>query len=229
MNPNAEKIKSKCHWEVLIRPSAFDAHRISNRHVLSRIIRGATVTYQGFLFPHMSEAESLESGADWVGQFFDRGEYLELWRVYLSGQFFHLSANHTDWGYSYSVSPFARLKDGEPFIGVGYSLFRFTLAFEFAARLAFTEMGDDAMHIEMKVGGLRQHRLVADDPNRADFMHQPRAGLNDFLVTRDLSKAELAAAPRDLALAAASEFFKSFDEELPTELLKGWQEQWLRR
>jgi hypothetical protein len=228
MNPNAEKIKSKCYWEVLIRPREFTAQKIANRHVLARIVRGAAVSYQ-VRFPHINEGEPIENRDDWVGQFFDRGEYLELWRAYLSGQFYDLSANHTDWGYRYMLSPFARLEEDEPFIGVGYALFRFTLALEFAARLAFTDMGDDDMHVEVKVGNLQQHRLVADDPNRADFMDQPTAGLNEFIYARDLSRAELAANPRDLALQAATQFFKTFDKELSEELLKGWQEQWLRR
>jgi hypothetical protein len=229
VNPNAGRIKSKCYWEVVIRPNDFVEQRVANRHLLTRIVRGATVTYQGYHFPHMSENERPESEADWVGQFLDLGSYLELWRAYLSGQFYHLSANHADWGYRHMLSPFERVADDEPFMGVGYSLFRFTLALEFAARLAFTDMGGDDMHVAVNVGNLGKRRLVSDDPNRLHLRSEPTAGLDDFHFIRELSRAELGANPRGLALEGAKEFFAIFDAAFTEELLKGWQEQWLRR
>jgi hypothetical protein len=85
------------------------------------------------------------------------------------------------------------------------------------------------MHVEVKVGNIQRHRLVADDRNRTDFMDRRTAGLDDFLHARDLSRGELAENPRRLALEGATKLFTIFDTELPDELLKGWQEQWLRR
>jgi len=229
MNAKAEQIRSRCYWEVIVRPSEFVERRFENRHALDRIVRGAAVTYQGFQFPHVAGGTGVESGPDWVGRSLDMREYLELWRGYLSGQFYLLSANHSDWGYRPMLSPFERLDDDEPFVGLGYALFRFTLAIEFAARLAFTEMGDDRMHVEITVGNLRRHRLVIDDPNRSHLQSQPTAGLDVAPYSRDLSRAELAASPRNLALEAAAKFFKSFDAQLSEDLLKDLQKQWLMR
>lgn len=230
MNARAQKIKSRCYWQAVIRPRDFEAMKVANRHVLSRVVRGATVTYQGFDFPHFDASTQAEVGADWIGQSLDWGQHLELWRAYLSGQFYHLLANDTDWGSARMLSPFGRLERGEPFVGVGYALFQFTVVFEFAARLALTEMGAEQMHVEMLVGNLDKHRLVSDDPNRGHMQSRPTAGVNEYLLARDVTRTELAAEPRILALSTSEEFFHAaFDEELPRELLKGWQEQWLRR
>jgi hypothetical protein len=220
-------LKARCFWEVVIRPRVFVERRVANRHLALRIVRGATVTYQGFRFPHVTEGDAEQQG-DWIGQFHEN--FYELWRAYLSGQFYNLSGHHSDWGWRHQLSPFERIREDEPFMGVGYALYRFTLIFEYAARLAFTEMGDDEVHVEVVVGNLARRRLVSDDPNRAHLMSHPTAGLDDFKTTRELARAELAADPRSLARNAAAEFFtNAFDTELPEELLSEWQTQWLRR
>jgi hypothetical protein len=225
----AKKIRSRCFWQLVVRPRDFVAARVSTRHVLTRVVRGAAVTYQGVGFPLVAPDHQIDEDGGSVGQSFDLGHHPEMWRAYLSGQCFHLSGNDTDWGSQRMNAPMERLEPGDLFIGVGYALYQFSVAFEFAARLAHSALGADEMTVELLVGNLSKHRLIADDPGRSPLRAFTTAGLDEFSLVRDLSKIELSSKPRELALEAAKKFIEVFDLELPKEYLKSWQEQWLRR
>mgnify|MGYP001620047148 FL=1 len=76
------------------------------------------------------------------------------------------------------------------------------------------------MHIEVAVSGLTGRRLWADNPRREGFLHSYQSSLSELLYKFELSRSELLAQSRELALKPVMELFARF----------GWQPSaWLLR
>jgi hypothetical protein len=218
-----DEIHSRGHWQVVIRPTTFKTGRITDIAMLFPIVEGASVQLRGWDFPHIGRNGDRQIDLNWVGQE-TRWEHMrELWRIYQTGQFFHLAGVWDDWrDHSSWWPPPDGWTSGER-LGIGDVLFRFVEIFEFAARLSITPAGDDSMHIGVRLGGLANRVLFVDSPNRLPLRGSPRATINDFPYEIDVSRAELVAAPRDLALRGSVEVFKRFGWDGPLENLKSWQ------
>jgi len=224
MTPLLEKIKSKGHWQVVIRPLTFKKTRILEIKNLLPLLEKTSVQFRGWDFPHI-DRDAPERGLDWIGQECDWDDILEMWRFYQSGQFVHISGVRYDWR---DLSKWFRGKNPGPVLGIGDTVFRFTEIFEFAARLAFTEAGDDQMHIDISLKGLRGRALWVDSPNRMPVRQTYTASIDEFPYSIDLSRTRLIAEARELALQPANELFQRFGWEPSLESLRSQQSE-LRR
>ena len=99
MSELLEKIRSRGYWKVIIRPTDLVENRIENPADLYRILdnSAARIRHRWFGFPHIQWESETGRGKDWIGQEFQWGRYLELWRFYQSGQFVAYRGLYGDW------------------------------------------------------------------------------------------------------------------------------------
>lgn len=224
MSTLLEKIKSRGYWQVIIRPSKFVQSRVPEISDLYPIIQKTSVEFRGWHFPQVLDpATKLHIDIDWVGQEGQWGHHLEVWRFYQSGQFVDFSGMRYDWLDISKSLPSGQSWRPGVFFGIGDAVFRFTEIFEFAARLALTEVGDEQMHIEVTLNGLKDRVLWVDSPNRAPLWPNYTASIGKFPYVVELLRTKLIATPRELALEPARELFKRFGWNPSLELLRDQQ------
>lgn len=229
MNSLLDRIKSRGYWRVVVRPQAFAEKRIPEITDLYPIIQNTSVNLRGWDFPHLDHHSQVHIDIDWIGQESEWEALLEIWRFYQSGQFVDIAGMYEDW-YDQRGSIPAALEDWRPglILGIGNTLFRFTEIFEFAARLAMTQGGDDTMHIEITVNNLADRRLWVDSSDRVPMFHDYTASVKELPYQIEVSRTELIAAPRELALKPAIELFRRFGWDPSQGVLRD-QQKGLRR
>lgn len=205
-----EKIRSRGHWQVVIRPGRYVEKRIQNICALYPIVQKASVGLRGWDFPHVDPHTKPHIDVDWVGQESEWQQYLEIWRFYQSGQFVDVAGMPLDWRDQSTLWPADQDWKAGALFGIGDALFTFTEVFEFAARLALTEAGDELMHIEITVSGLAGRRLWVDLHNRWPMFRRYEASLGELPYKVELPRSELVAQARELALKPAAELFARF-------------------
>lgn len=226
MSALLDKIRSRGHWRAVIRPQVFVERRISQINELHPIIQKTSVQLRGWDFPHLDTHTKHHIDIDWIGQESEWEGYLEIWRFYQSGQFIDIAGMHEDWLDQRRSLPTAR-EDWRPglILGIGNALFRFTEIFEFAARLAITQAGEDIMHIEITVSGLEGRKLWVDSPSRMPMRHNYEASITELPYQVELSRTELIATPRELALKPTIELFQRFGWEPSQDVLRDQQKE----
>lgn len=222
MTPVLQKIRSRGFWQVLIRPVRYKPDRIQFTTLLP-LIQKTSIQLRGWDFPHIDTHNPIHKDVRWIGQECDWGHFLESWRFYRSGQFFYSGGIWQDWRDQSDLWPAE--KDWKPgtVLGVADTVFHFSEIFEFAARLALTDAGDDFVHIEVKLTGLKNRSLRNDDPLRMGFVHHYKTSIDEFPSIIDVSRTELIADPNSLALRHVQELFARFGWEPSLEHLKVFQ------
>jgi len=223
MSELLSKIRSRGYWSVIIRPNTFQEKRASEITALYPILQKTSVQFRGWDFPNLGIRSPLHVDVDWVGQELDYGDIHEIWRFYQSGQFIHISSLPIDWRDQSSWWPADKDWKAGAFLGTGDVVFRFTEIFEFAARLALTEAGDEQMHIEIKLSGIKNRSLWADNPSRMPFFRKYTSMIEEFPYKVDMKRKDLIANPREHALKPAQELFRRFNWDQSLDFLKGLQ------
>jgi hypothetical protein len=222
-----DKIKSRGYWHVIIRPGTFMETRIANIKSLYPILQKNSVQLRGWDFPHLDTHNPLQIDVDWIGQEPEWEEYLELWRFYQSGQFVVFRGIDEDWlDQSQWRNPIEGWKPGQT-LSVEEVVIQFAEIFEFAARLSFTDAGDDVMRLDITIAGLHGRSLHVE---RSRHMRKGYiASIDELPYQIDLSRLQLLAEPRELSLTPAIELFRRFGWDPSLEVLRDIQEQFLRR
>lgn len=223
MSELTEKIRSRGHWRLLIRPEQYLSNRVPYE-ALADVVRSVEVGMRGWNFPHFTEP--LNYGADWVGQESQFHHHLEAWRFFTSGQFADLIAFGSDWRDESELHP--PPPDWQPgtHMPVWESLFRFTEIFELAARLALSRAGDDRMLVRIETHGLKGRALVAGDPNRAMLVRPYVAAIDSLPFEGQYRRDDLVSRARGEAVRAARELCLRFGWTAVTEdLLADYQRE----
>ena len=223
MSDILKKIHTRGYWEIVIRPSRFDEERVKNVLDLQRIVERSSVHIRGWDYPHIDIKTLPEVHEDWVGQEFEWEEFLEIWRIYQSGQFFHTLAMTEDWEHKSSWTFGRHWAPGEV-LALRNAVFTFTEIYEFASRLAMTPAGDFTMFLEIKLCGLANRTLV-NDGKGFPLLPPPVTQAEWFTWKQQLSSPDLMAAAWDLALEPAADLFRRFGKEFSIPVLRGVQEQ----
>ena len=210
MTELTDKIRSRGHWDVLIRPATFVADRVSYEQ-LDEIIPSVQVRMRGWPVPYANYGrQELLHGDDWVGQDVnaDMVSHYEAWRFFMSGQFSHLRAVSADWrgGDETTHVP----EDFASVIEVWEILFYLTEAFELATRLALGPSGDERMVISATLEQLEGRGLVVAQSNRAEFFGPYRSHVPSFSREIEMPREKLVAGGRVAAAEMAREFFLRF-------------------
>ncbi len=108
---------------------------------------------------------------------------------------------------------------------IGNTLFRFTEIFEFAARLAMTQAGNDIIRVEITVRNLEGRKLWVDSSSRMPIRYDYVASISEFPYQIELSRTELITAPRELALKPTTELFRRFSWDPSQDVLRDQQKK----
>lgn len=92
-----EKIRTRGHWRVVIRPTKFEENHIPSDSDLFQIIEWKSVRLRGWDYPRIDYKSQPLRGADWVGQEYEYQDEIEVWRLYMSGQFIRSFALAEEW------------------------------------------------------------------------------------------------------------------------------------
>jgi hypothetical protein len=210
MSELIEKVRSRGHWQVVVRPATFVADRIPYDQ-LDEIIPSIQVRMRGWPVPYADYGRrDLLRGEAWVGQDVDAEtvSHYEAWRLFMSGQFTHLRAVSADWRTGNEAT---RTPEGcESVVEVWEILFYLTEVFELAARLAFSPAGDDAMVISATLEHLEGRCLVVGQSNRMEFFDPHRSHGSSFARDVELRREKLVSEGRVAAANMAREFLLRF-------------------
>lgn len=227
MSEILEKIRSRGHWRVRIRPDSFDAERVSGAEELETILHKTRVGFRGWDFPHLGKSQLIYAH-NRVGQETDWEYYLESWQFCRSGQFIYQAGMKEDWHNRGRVpSLYNGLEPGEA-LDAREAIFRFTEIFEFASRLLYTPAGDAWMHLEIAVQGIAG-RALWDQPGGFCFPGSHRATVAKSHYQRAFPFLQLSGDAKDLVLEAAQELFKHYGWKPSRSFLRDVQSDLLQR
>lgn len=221
----ADKIKSRGHWQIVIRPDIFEPNRIPKISEAEELIERCSVRLRGWDFPHMGKRHERIRGADYVELSCDWELHVELWRFHQSQMFVFLGGFVEDW--DDQASFFARgVKPGSrPTWSIGGVVFRFTEVFELATRLSIGRYPMSVVNISILARGLNGRLLTVDDIRRAQFGWEYAAKIDELPYSRSFASQELVARGKDLALDAAAYFFERFDWQPGLPTLRSFQSE----
>jgi hypothetical protein len=209
MSEITEKILSRGHWDVSIRPNEYNEQRVPYGE-LDDVLASSVVRFRGWPLPFIDQRQAITRGENWIGQDIDAEvvDHYEAWRFFTTGQFSQLRSVSADW----------RQGREAPRVPRGYSaiievweiLYYATEVFELAARLALSSAGDDLMTVEMELLHLEGRGLVVGQSNRAEFMEPYPAPKGRLRFAQTRPREDLIAEARAGAVDMSSEFFARF-------------------
>jgi hypothetical protein len=210
MSALTNKVRSRGHWEIVVRPAVFVPDRVPYEH-LDEIVPSIAVRMRGWPVPFADYGrDSVLRGKDWIGQDIDADmvSHYEAWRFFASGQFLHVRAVSADWR---TGNEAAFVPPGcATTIEVWEILFYLTEVFEFAARLALGPAGDKRMVISAALTPLNDRCLIVGQSNRMEFVQPFMSHIPSFCWEVELLRETLVADGRIAAAEMAREFFLRF-------------------
>lgn len=219
------KILTRGYWQVVIRPVAFKEKRIEDIASLIPLVEKNKVSLRGWDFPHVDYKTQHQIDLDWAGQESEWQHHKSVWRLFQSGQFFHIAALSIDWRDESTIWPAdANWKAGS-LLGIGDTIATLTETFEFAARMALSEAGDEMMHVGITAGNLQNRYLYVDSNKRWHLDWDYRTSMTKYPYRTSLERSNLISSSKDLALEMARDLFKRFRLNIEIETLRSWQEE----
>jgi hypothetical protein len=206
MSDLSREIRSRGHYEIIIRPETFLADRIPYEKLLS-ILQQCAVRLRGWPFPYVAQNKNIQLLEDSIRQTEDWERHREIWRFYQSGQFAYIGSFHEDWP---EPAPESYKPPSEhPLLGCYSVSSRCAETYEFAARLANTAAGDNPMRISITLRDINNRQLYMEDPART-LAWSYTASLPEFTVDDVIKREDLLARPRARARQAARKIFLRF-------------------
>ncbi len=213
-----DKIRSRGYWRVSIHPSTFSPTRISDYASLYDLLQKAQVRLpgHGWPLPYMDSREKTHRKERYIAQEEEYLSTLESWRFYQSGQFAYLHGIQTDWMEKEKGLPvpleWTAVKPGTLLL-VSEVLQRFTMIYEFAARLALSDLysTEYSIHVDVEIRGLAGRKMGYGFGNRLDVQERTKTAIDTFPRTPTrFSRDEVIARPKELALDATIEVCSRF-------------------
>jgi hypothetical protein len=232
-NELLEKIKSRGHWQILIRPTTFSEERIPTLHECQQLVEQYQVRLRGWYFPHL-EPQAPQRRLDYIEQGATFRCINEIWRFYQSGQFVFFRSLDEDW---LKESP-GLLGRSEPppepgsvldTLGILYQL---SEAYEFATRLAQQGVFGDSLLLKVSLVGMNDRLLgswnareiLAWGLERGYKCHAP-----ELTWERTFDVGDLVARPQEHSFKHFLWVMDRFGFDAPDTIFKREQERFLER
>jgi len=226
MNTITAKIKSQGYWRIRIRPADYLPNRIADISELHPLVQRSSVDIRGWDFPHsdVASVKDVSIHRSYVEQETDWQNFIELWRLYQSGQFAYLGALVTDW-----PSQFLQSQAGDKIVLVEDAIAKYVEVLEFAARLCASPAGSNRIWIQIALHGLRGRYLAATSAMSMFLRARTSTYTDDeFIFQDEISREQLVAETEQIALRWAQELFKRFNWNPEHEVLEGIRGQFRR-
>jgi hypothetical protein len=160
------KIKSRGHREVWVKPTNYIENRIESLYRCHEIMSQSRVMLRGWDFPHFSSRVPPYDKVNRVESFLDWDIYKEVWSYNQNGHFFHMTGIKEDW-FNPDASIFGKSVWGYASPGsiFGYVnwLYSVTEIYEFVARLARLGVLGYEFNLSIILRGMENRRLVSLD------------------------------------------------------------------
>lgn len=152
------EIKSRGYWRINFRP-LIDKNIISDLSQAEELVKKHHVELRGWDYPHYPLRRDLQGNLEFHNNFcqgWSNWENMkEIWRFYESGQFIHYLALREDWERSTTATKPKKGKDLE----VASTIYQFIEIFEFASRLAKTDIYERGMNINIQIFKTKEREL----------------------------------------------------------------------
>jgi hypothetical protein len=165
------------YWKIVYRPEEYNPELIATHSDCIKLVEKARVQFRGWDFPHLPLSannvhESLR-GSTWVGAWANFMGSIEFWQFFHSGQFVFYAAvreaTEPEWREKLERSTQwlkneneRKLRAVPGFFSVINLIYTLTEYFEFAARLAQTELYRGRMSISLTLTGIKGYVLAED-------------------------------------------------------------------
>lgn len=210
------ELRSRGHWEVVIRPRPFK-QRVTDSKELLQIIEKSAIELGGWRFPFVPDRPGeLTNGQrfrdeDSVRQIHRWEHHLEVWRFFRTGQFALVTSVSWDWR---DQSGWWPVRDGEKWkansaIGIGHIVQMLLQIFLLAGRMAESSVGDDRLDIEISLAPTLGRELFSDFPRRM-LLPGYKADIDRIRLPIEVSRTELLASTDDLTANAANRVYGEF-------------------
>ncbi|MBN2211150.1 MAG: hypothetical protein JW709_07115 [Sedimentisphaerales bacterium] len=230
------KIYGLPHWKVVARPTGEYLTRIHSPKQAFETIERVKVRFGGWQYPFLSEniGEQIRD-SKFIGYEYDGGDIIEAWRLYYSGQFYHvfpswervdeeLKKHTVEWvlrGEAVDVSSIGIIK-------IDYVVTILNAIFEFTKRLCQTDIYHEGMEITIQLRNIENYYLTTTFPR---FWHGSyQASTNEITLTWNKTPAEIIAVGSDLAIDGMIKIFEFFEWDNPSrEIFVKEQEEFLAK
>lgn len=215
----AEKVRSRGHWFITVRPMPHDPDRVAAPGDLEAAVRRSAVRIRGWDYPHVSNRYEVNRFPSYIEQGTDWEYHVEYWRYYKSGQFVHWNGIRDDWHDQSTLWP-SNGEATERVIGVLDTVYTMLEVLTFAGRLALGPGGSDEMSVRAELKGAEGRRLRVDERRRAGF-DEPRVSRVDSIeVYGDFRRDDLVSCVDEPAVNWSRAIFAMFHWDPTTELLR---------
>lgn len=172
-----DEVRSKAYWSTVIRPEEYDKEILLSNQECLEIVRSLAVSYRGWDYPHVDE-DSFALGTNWASSWVNWSEYVEVWRLYQSGQFMHMAGlreerDSSSENRARALKRAAVLPGQTPpgYVDLVGLIWHVTEVFEFAARIAArltSRSKHDSMsfYVEIGLNGIDGYVVSSADPGR---------------------------------------------------------------
>lgn len=228
-----DKIKQKGFWRIVIRPTKFKPDLIDSSSSCEELIRNAQVELRGWPYPYYEINDKVERGQDWIQTAVDFESHIELWRMYLSGQFIHYSSLREDWmdyqRMANEDSRFSSISQGD-ILGLDLMVYNLTEIFEFISRIAKQGLYPDGLRVIIELNNTAKRRLFIFDFSRAGFFTSYKTDTDTLTYSKEMDEETALQNSKQNALQAILFFTDRFGWDKPNETsIKDMQQKLLER
>lgn len=218
----AGEIRSRGHWEFVVRSEGYQANRIENPAELIPLIHKIQVENGGWQLPFVAES-AIHLDHDWIGQSHVWEHQREVWRLFRSGQFYWLGGIPWDWRDLSGWWPAKDTSGWKPndILLVPSAIQTLTAMVEVAARLAETGATGNNIRLCVVLGRATGRSLISDEWMLRDGR---TADVDEVPVSFVATRRDLLAKSRETALDVAARIFRMFRWSPTHELLAGIQD-----
>lgn len=224
MSELQDKIRSRGHWQVTIRPTDFRV-RLDDLGELAALVPSLTAQLRGWDFPHIDTNMPILRGLDWVGQESQWSHHLEAWRLHSNGLFLSTAGLPIDWRDESSWWPADEAWKPGDLLGVGDVLFSMTEFLEFASRLSIASVGGEEMRISIELHSVENRLLYVDAPRRFPFDNEYRSGVETIPVEETIERTRLVGEAWEIAADLSRRIFQVFGWDADIEVLLDQQKE----
>jgi hypothetical protein len=222
------KIKSRGYWEVILRPTEYNPSLISSLSECTKLVDSSKVILRGWDYPHKS-IHGITSGSDYVESLTDWEPYIELWRMYQSGQFYHLFAFHEDWW-----GPIRIFGSNVQYLESGYgleflsTLYTITEICEFTKRLVKNDVFKNEINLKINLNNVKNRVLVTTQFGR-HILPDHECVINNIPIEKRYNIEEILSNSGNIALDITNHIYERFNWlNVPKTVLKEEQDKFLK-